>query len=89
MHEPPEIIASPSTDTAFGDAARRLVAQIPQELPLREALAWYQRELRVSYPNAVVREQDALARPESAQYTVWYANNRPRPFRIATTFSVP
>jgi hypothetical protein len=89
MHEPPEIIATPSTDTAFGDAARRLAGQIPRELPLREALAWYERELRASYPNAVVREQDELARTESARYRVWYASNRPRPFRIGTTFSVP
>jgi hypothetical protein len=89
IHEPPEIIASPRTDTAFGDDARRLAVRIPPELPVAEAIAWYQRELRTSYPNAVVREQDALARTESARYRVWYASNRPRPFRIATTFSVP
>jgi hypothetical protein len=89
MHEPPEIIASPRTDIAFAAEAKRLAPLIPPELTVAEALAWYEHELRLSYPNAVVREQDALARTESAPYRVWYASNRPRPFRIATTFSVP
>ena len=89
MPEAPEIIASPRSDIAFSTHARRLAARIPPELPLAEALAWYENELRVSYPNAVVREQDPLARTEGATYRVWYASNRPRPFRIATTFTVP
>lgn len=89
MREPPEIITSPRTDAAFAAEAKRLAVRIPSELTHAEALAWYERELRLSYPNAVVREQDALARTESTPYRVWYASNRPRPFRIATTFTVP
>jgi hypothetical protein len=89
MHEPPEIIASPRTDTAFAAEAKQLALRIPSDLPPPDALRWYQRALRITYPNAVVREQDELARTESARYRVWYASNRPRPFRIATTFTVP
>ena len=36
-----------------------------------------------------MREQEPLARTESAPYRVWYASNRPRPFRIGTSFMVP
>ena len=89
MREPPEIIASPKTDTAFAIDAQALAARIPGGLSARDSLAWYEASLRASYPNAVVREQEALARSEGAPYPVWYASNRPKPFRIATAFAVP
>ena len=88
MREPPEIIASPKIDTAFAAEARALAARIPAGLSARDSLAWYEASLRAAYPNAVVREQETLARSEGALYPVWYASNRPKPFRIATSFAV-
>jgi hypothetical protein len=88
MPERPEIIASPKTDTAFATEARAVAARIPEGLSARDAIAWYEATLRAVYPNTVVREQDALARSEGALYPVWYASNRPKPFRIATSFAV-
>lgn len=88
MREAPEIIASPKTDTAFAAEVQALAARIPTGLSTRDSLAWYEATLRASYPNAVVREQEALARREGALHPVWYASNRPRPFRIATAFTV-
>ena len=88
MREPPEIIASPKLDTAFVTEARALAARIPAGLSARDSLAWYEATLRAAYPNAVVREQEMLARSEGALYPVWYASNRPKPFRIATAFAV-
>ena len=60
----------------------------PAGLSARDSLAWYEASLRAAYPNAVVREQETLARSEGALYPVWYASNRPKPFRIATSFAV-
>jgi hypothetical protein len=88
MRERPEIIASPKADAAFAAEARALAARIPTGLSARDSLAWYEATLRAAYPNAVVREQEALARSEGALYPVWYASNRPKPFRIATSFTV-
>ena len=88
MREPPEIIASPKTDTAFATETKALAARIPPELSARDSLAWFEATLRAAYPDAVVREQEALARSEGARYPVWYASNRPKPFRIATAFTV-
>jgi hypothetical protein len=88
MREAPEIIASPKIDTTFVTEARALAARIPAGLSPRDSLAWYEASLRAAYPNAVVREQETLARSEGALYPVWYASNRPKPFRIATSFAV-
>jgi hypothetical protein len=88
MRERPEIIASPKTDTAFVTEARAVAARIPEGFSARDSLAWYEATLRAVFPNAVVREQESLARSEGALYPVWYASNRPKPFRIATSFAV-
>jgi hypothetical protein len=88
MREAPEIIASPKIDITFVTEARALAARIPAGLSPRDSLAWYEASLRAAYPNAVVREQETLARSEGALYPVWYASNRPKPFRIATSFAV-
>ena len=88
MREAPEIIASPKIDTTVVTEARGLAARIPAGLSPRDSLAWYEASLRAAYPNAVVREQETLARSEGALYPVWYASNRPKPFRIATSFAV-
>ena len=88
MRERPEIIASPKTDHDFVTAARAVAARIPDGLSARDSIAWYEATLRGAYPNVVVREQEALARSEGAIYPVWYASNRPKPFRIATSFDV-
>jgi hypothetical protein len=89
MSESPQIIASPRDDAAFAADARRIARRVPSDLPPADALAWYQQVLRTEYPNAVVREQDALARAEGSPHRVWYATNRPKPFRIATSVVVP
>jgi hypothetical protein len=88
MRDRPEIIPSPKTDTDFVTEALAVAARIPEGLSPRDSLAWYDATLRAAYPNAVVREQEALARSEGALYPVWYASNRPKPFRIATSFTV-
>ena len=88
MRDRPEIIPSPKTDTDFVTEASAVAARIPEGLSARDSLAWYDATLRAAYPNAVVREQEALARSEGALYPVWYASNRPKPFRIATSFTV-
>jgi len=89
MREPPEIKGSTPHDVSFTADARRIAVRIPPELPPQDALAWYQRALQADYPNSIVREQDPLARAEGTPYRVWYATNRPKPFRIATAFTVP
>jgi hypothetical protein len=88
MREPPEIIASPKIDTAFAAEARDLASRIPAGLSTRDSLAWFEAKLRAAYPNAVVREQEALARSEGSRHPIWYASNRPKPFRIAATMTV-
>jgi hypothetical protein len=88
MREPPEIIASPKTDAAFTADARAIAARIPSGLSTRDSLAWYEATLRGAYPNAVVREQEALARSEGSRHAIWYASNRPKPFRIAASMTV-
>lgn len=88
MDGPLRLVCSPSSDRIFAHDAERLAARIPANLGSADAIAWFQAELRHSYPTAVVREQDELARTDERART-WYVSRRVNRSRISTEVSVP
>lgn len=89
MSKSPRIVTIPTRDTVFGADARRIALRIPDDLDAAEAgRAWYEAELRRTYPNATVRPQEELARTDNSE-TVWYVTNRAPYFRIDTSVEVP
>src|SRR5204862_3668133 len=78
----------PSADADFAAEARQIAGRIPGAMTTAEALDWYRLALRRVYPNAVVREQDELARVE-VERPVWYVTRREHHFRIDTSIWVP
>jgi hypothetical protein len=88
MSKAPRIVTVPTRDTIFGAEARRLVRRIPDDLDAAAGRAWYEGELRRTYPNATVRTQDELAKTDSTEI-VWYVTNRAPFFRIDTAVEVP
>ncbi len=88
MLGPPRLVCVPSTDLTLAAEARRVASRIPAGVSSGEALAWFARELRRTYPTAVVRPQDELARVPG-DVPVWYVTRRDRQFRIDTSVWVP
>jgi hypothetical protein len=88
MPPPVRLICSPSTDRAFARDAAAAAARIPDDLELGEARAWFEAALRATYPTAVVREQDELARTDEL-VVIWYVTKRNLRTRIDTSLVVP
>lgn len=89
MSKSPRIVTIPTRDKVFAADARRIALRIPEELDAADAArAWYEGELRRTYPNVTVRPQEELARTDDSE-TVWYVTNRVPFFRIDTSVEVP
>ena len=82
------VVTIPSADAELAAEAQRTAARIPANLPAAEALSWYRLAIRRTYPTAVVREQDELARVEGSP-PVWYVTRVEHHFRIDATIWVP
>jgi hypothetical protein len=81
-------VCIPSRDAAFAAEAHRLVASMPAHLSPRDAIDWFEGELRRAFPSASVREQTDLAR-SSPDGVTWYATLRDERFRIQMDLHVP
>src|SRR5215208_3259842 len=81
MSSPARIVCVPSADASFATAADRIADSIPAEMDAVSALNWFSVELAREFPDAVVHEQDELARMEGGAL-VWYVTRRQRLFRI-------
>jgi hypothetical protein len=88
MSKSPRIVTVPTRDTALAADARRIARRIPADLDADAGLAWYEAEMRRTYPHATVRPQDELARTDSSEI-VWYVTNRAPIFRIDASVEVP
>jgi polyketide cyclase/dehydrase/lipid transport protein len=85
----PRLVCIPSTDAEFAADATALLARLfdasHDEAFLRAEL---ERRLRASYPGAVVRPQEPLARMAQSDEVVWYATKRTYRSRIAASLDV-
>ncbi|HET7028054.1 MAG TPA: SRPBCC family protein [Candidatus Limnocylindrales bacterium] len=85
----PRLVCIPSTDAEFAADATALLARLfdaaHDEAFVRAEL---ERRLRASYPGAVVRPQEPLARMAESDELIWYATKRTYQFRIAASFDV-
>src|SRR5829696_7480900 len=88
MSSPARIVCVPSADASFARVADRIADSIPPAMDAAAALTWFSDELAREFPDAVVHEQDELARVDRGA-RVWYVTRRQRLFRIDAGVSVP